>query len=845
LWAAGFSAIPLLPRQKMPKVKGWSAFAQELPGKDVQDVWMLFEGMDGSNVGVAMGPASGVVALDIDTDDPLVLGIMQAVLPPSPWERVGKKGKVWLYKWESGVRTFRVDAADGSRLFELLSAGTQVVVPPSIHPDTGRAYYANCDLAGVKREDIRPLPAGIEAMIRDALENAGVALRGGASGGGAASTAKLRTGDWIAAGSRDTQMTAEAGVLARTVTNGRRTLLVAMNEIKVWIDRFTEKVHGDELSVDKAQRKVCEFVLRDVTGPRKLTLPEGWDAGLTEDDKTALGLGILTEGSRCWAGHEIVKFMTVELARPDVVGNQVALNRLAQEATERLASNPGMSAIEKDGLIRYIALSTGTHIVGIRKMLTTKRPGEIEGTNHNEIAVAALADLQAYGEIRFHNGKFWQWQGSHWAVYDEDKIVSHLAKEYSEYPAAKKQHDHESCVKVMQKDSDVRKPLSEMASLCGINFVNGFLTDAGELRPHNPDFGMTYVLPYAYRGELADACPKWFKMLKDFWGDDEDYLDKVKLLQEAFAVTLFGAAPAFQMAFMLYGVAHSGKTQIREVLEGLMPAGCRSLVPPTAWGDKFQPVQLDGKLLNIGGDISETLMIDGEKFKQIIGGEEISVQRKHKDPFDMKPKCTHWFLGNHLPRTRDSSDGFTRRIMFLKFNQPFTKASGVKINDYGRMVVAEEREAITAWAVEGMWRLKQRGGFTEPKSHLSCALDVARQNNNVLSFIVGLQEQGCILLGTQAHRGRNVNSTPVRDLFYVYRSYSAKMGGAPHVGPETFSARLDELQGRFGFELRKVAGLSGGAQPTCLWLTIVDATSKRASLSIVPSGNEVCTTSTA
>jgi len=385
----------------------------------------------------------------------------------------------------------------------------------------------------------------------------------------------------------------------------------------------------------------------------------------------------------------------------------------------------------------------------------------------------------------------------------------------------RKRGDHVGGLNVLKDSAKLVKELTR-AGLNGINFVNGFLTETGELLPHDPDFGMTYVLPYAYRPELAGTAPRWFAMLESFWGDDADYGDKVRLLQEAFAVTLFGVAPRYQKAFMLFGMPHGGKSQIRFVLEGLMPKGCVSLVAPSDWANPFLPAEMAGKLLNIAGETSEQSMIDGEKFKQIVGGEPIVAQKKHQQPFSFEPKCAQWFLGNHLPRSRDSSEGFTRRFMFLKFNKAFPMTAGVKVNDYFKVVIDEEREAIAAWAVDGMRALRDQGHiFTEPASHRECAERVAERNNNVRLFLVGLQQQGRIRLGEQAHKGQNVSSTSVSDLYNVYRAFCFGSGGVSPVAQQSFTDRLEELQGRFGFALRRVTVAKGVTQPVCIFLTTV------------------------
>ncbi len=90
-----------------------------------------------------------------------------------------------------------------------------------------------------------------------------------------------------------------------------------------------------------------------------------------------------------------------------------------------------------------------------------------------------------------------------------------------------------------------------------------------------------------------------------------------------------------------------------------------------------------------------------------MSGEVIEAQEKNKPMFNFRPRAAHWFASNHTPKSQDSSDGFTRRWLFLVFTKAFPKDAR-KINDYDKIVVAEEREAIAAWAVHHMNRLRAR-----------------------------------------------------------------------------------------------------------------------------------------
>src|SRR5579872_1987369 len=95
----------------------------------------------------------------------------------------------------------------------------------------------------------------------------------------------------------------------------------------------------------------------------------------------------------------------------------------------------------------------------------------------------------------------------------------------------------------------VCRPLDQL-DLKGLNFVNGFLTVDGELKPHDPDYGRTYVLPYPYDPDKAaiENAPLFKAFLERCWSHNEDFEQKVALCQEAFGATLMGVAPQLQAA---------------------------------------------------------------------------------------------------------------------------------------------------------------------------------------------------------------------------------------------------------------------------------------------------------
>ena len=130
--AKGLSVIPLAPKQKGPKLAGWSVFCDK---QMMPDFAQKFFGKE-HNIGLCLGSASGLMAVDIDTDDTDLLKKIEKIIPNSPVKKRGKKGYTAFYIYE-GQTSCSFKKGDAG--IDILSAGRQTVLPPSIHP-SGISY---------------------------------------------------------------------------------------------------------------------------------------------------------------------------------------------------------------------------------------------------------------------------------------------------------------------------------------------------------------------------------------------------------------------------------------------------------------------------------------------------------------------------------------------------------------------------------------------------------------------------------------------------------------------------------------------------------------------------------
>lgn len=777
-WAAGLPVIPLKPRQKMPAPNSWQAYAAMMPTDETKEGWMA--SYPDGNMGLPLGPQSGLIAIDLDSEDPRVAKVLDELLPPTPWTRVGKKGSIRVYRYTE-EKTSRIKDADNKTLVEILSRGTQMVLPPSIHPDTQLPYIANCPLVDVL-DRVVPLPRDFEVRLRQGMIDAGIKL---------SSRGSVKVTQWVPSGGRDSALVALAGLQARGVVKGERTLIEALNEVEAWVVNFTENISGDAMDPQKARDKVMEFVRRDVMEHGRV-LPQGWDLGLTDGELIEMKK-FFGETVEEWSIEQYLEHLSEKFSEIPKE-NQASRASVIEDTLARLAKSQHMNDLQYDIVLQYIHNGNGRMLTmaSMRKRIRELKGKTMTGDDHTEIAQHLIAELERYGEMRFDGGLFYQWAGSHWKMLPEHTMLGILAREFGKLAAAKRNTDHKGILNVT---GNLLPRGLKAYDIMGINFANGFLTLDMELKPHDPAYGARYVLPYRYMPNEG-APLRFLAFLDQAWGQDEDYMDKVQALREAMAVTLFGMAPRYSRAFCLFGPPKTGKSTLKDIVQGMFPDDSICTVPPHDWADKFIPTQMLGKQLNFCGELSEKEMIAGDRFKSIVEGEELNGQFKGGQIFKFKPMCAHWFASNHLPRTRDTSAGFNRRWLFLHFERRVSDAQ--KIVKLAEQILAEEREAIATWAVPAIEDILVRQEYTLPISHARLISEVASQNNSIRFFLTSG--------GIQSHApSDNVDSSPrtsEKELYGLYYAFCKVQAGAMPVQLKRFRLIMQELQEEIGFVLR-------------------------------------------
>ena len=764
-FARGISVTPLIRGMKKPVEDNWTYYKDKLPPSDVQEQW-IHQYAHG-NIGLVLGPQSGLIAIDIDTTDQKLIDAIESVLPPSPWVRIGQRGYVKVYRY-GGQRLKHIKDKNGVGIVDVLSSGSQIVLPPSIHPDTKKPYVANAHLLDVL-DDVLPIDEDIYEKLVTALRAAGVEIK-------ESSGKNFSLTNFVSSGSRDNEMTLHAGLLASEVRRGMIPLKRAMENMVAWCENYVENVAGDAIDMNKGLAHIVNFLLRDMQKHGAI-LRRGWDEGLTKEEIEGWGLKF-SEDQQESSAEEIIGYLNAALVTSE---NPNAPERLeaVENVLKKINQSPSLTSLEIDRILTYMSKNAGNKIpVGsYRKRLRELSQGEgIAGINHTEIAEAAIEEFEAkVSLIRFSQEEFWKWRGSHWEPVDNADIERVISTDFGHLDAAKKYGDISGIRKTMR---NLVKPGLRTLEVRGVNFANGMLTTDLTLVPHNPDFGMMYTLPFRY---VPDAKPPelFLKMLENFWGHTEDYEERVQMLREAIAATIFGIGPSLGRAVCLYGPGGSGKSQLLDVMTFLVPENARCAIPPNLWDEQYMMSEFIGKLLNICGELPERKLIDGQVFKGTVTGDPVNAQRKFQNTFQFRPEAIHWFSSNNLPKSRDTSRGFNRRWLFIEFDKIVPKDQIVL--DIGKKIGQTEIEQVAAWAIGAVTGLLSRNTYTEAISHKRISDDMALQNSNIRQFFKSV---------VQFQEGSEISEDALFEKYFTY--ILGKLGGSA-APKKTFMIEFKQL----------------------------------------------------
>jgi putative DNA primase/helicase len=190
---------------------------------------------------------------------------------------------------------------------------------------------------------------------------------------------------------------------------------------------------------------------------------------------------------------------------------------------------------------------------------------------------------------------------------------------------------------------------------------------------------------------------------------------------------------SFEKAIVLLGEGANGKSVFLNTLTALLGENNVSNSElQMLINNRFRAAELLGKLANISADIGNQRLENTERFKKLITGDRMTVEQKHKDPFEFNNYARLLFSTNELPGSRDRTYAFYRRWLIIPFTRTF-KGEDADKNLTQKLV--KELSGIFNLGLQGLKRLKKNNKFTEPQQVIEAKKKYKMQNDSVTAFI--------------------------------------------------------------------------------------------------------------
>lgn len=170
-------------------------------------------------------------------------------------------------------------------------------------------------------------------------------------------------------------------------------------------------------------------------------------------------------------------------------------------------------------------------------------------------------------------------------------------------------------------------------------------------------------------------------------------------------------------AFILTGTGANGKSTLLDLLQDLLGEDNVTTLDLKKLSDRFSTTMLEGKLCDLGDDISSEFLADTSYFKRIVTGQTLDAEEKGKPKYTFRPYCKLIFSVNEIPRIgrAEERDAIIRRMVIVPFNAQFKRGMEGYDPNIGDTLRSQEStyEYLINLGIDGLQRVYSSKGFTQ------------------------------------------------------------------------------------------------------------------------------------
>lgn len=261
-----------------------------------------------------------------------------------------------------------------------------------------------------------------------------------------------------------------------------------------------------------------------------------------------------------------------------------------------------------------------------------------------------------------------------------------------------------------------------------------FNKKAKELLPFTPD----YVFLSKLRINYIDNAQKPVILSSDGYAWDVDQWirdlaideDTNTLIWQVIADFIQAGRTREQAIFFYAPIGNNGKGTLGQLLKNIVGKGNYSSLDISDFNHEFLKESLLGVTGNIADENNVDQYIDSVRdFKASITGDDINVNRKFEKPIRLQFRGTNIQMLNGLPKTKDKTDSFYRRIILVPFVRSFTN-NGQR-HEIKNIYI--HREDVLEYVVYKAFNM-DFDSFIVPQKSKDLLNEYKELNNPVLSF---------------------------------------------------------------------------------------------------------------
>lgn len=306
----------------------------------------------------------------------------------------------------------------------------------------------------------------------------------------------------------------------------------------------------------------------------------------------------------------------------------------------------------------------------------------------------------------------------------------------------------------------------------------------GTSSEHSADDLITKVTAVSPTDENVDI---WLDAVNSFFCGDAELIEYVQQI-----VGLAAIGKVYMEALIIsYGEGRNGKSTFWNTIARVLGSysgsisadaltvGCKRNVKP-------EMAELKGKRLVIAAELEEGMRLNTSVVKQLCSTDEVSAEKKYRDPFKYTPTHTLVLYTNHLPRVGANDEGTWRRLIVIPFNAKIEGKADIK--NYADYLAEKAGGAVLSWIIEGTKKVIERNFKLSIPQCVNDAINHYRENNDWLSMFI---EDCCEVDPSYTQKSG--------ELYQEYRAYCARTGEYTRSTTDFYTG-LDTA----GFEKRKL-----------------------------------------